>query len=100
MHKTHAPGYRGGGKIVATVLRSTANTDQGEVEVISVEMGSHPTLLIEKSGEGRLVQQRKGRSSHSNAMTYASPKVFTIDNPFEQPVSAILLMYEQALQTL
>jgi hypothetical protein len=100
MHQTQAPDYRGGGKILVTVLKSVVVVDGAEVPVIAVSKHGRPVLVVEESGDGRLIRPRKGRSSYSYAMTYASPKVFHIDNPSEKPVSDFVALYEQALATL
>lgn len=100
MDATIAPEYGGGGNVLVTVLKSKAKTAQGEIPVISVDTCGKPILLIPESGEARLVRPRKGRSSYSNTMTYASRKVFKIDKPFQQPISALIALYEQALATL
>lgn len=33
-------------------------------------------------------------------MTYVNDKVFRLDNPFDQPVRAVVKLYEEALETL
>jgi hypothetical protein len=100
MHATQAPEYQGGGSVLVTVLKSAVKINGVDVPVISLNKTGSPTLVIEESGNGRLIRPRKGRSSYSATMTYASPKAFSIDKPFDQPMSALLALYEQALATV
>lgn len=98
MSATKAPGYVGNGSVLASVISTEARIGRETIPVIAIEACGRPTLLIEESGEARLVRPRRRRSSYSDEMVYVSPKVFVIDNPKEQPISALFSLYERALR--
>jgi hypothetical protein len=103
-HPTLAPDYTGAGLIQATVVRAKAHpagkrySADGE-DVLAVECPGKPTLLIPADGNARLVR-KKVNQAFNERNVYVSKRTFHVATPFEQPLSVILHVYEEALKTV
>lgn len=106
LHATQAPDFAANGTYQVNVIKGFAypkgrhGDEKAKFPVLTVERFGKPYLFIDESGNGRLVRPREGRSGYSTSMTYVNDKVFRLDNPFDQPVRAVVKLYEEALETL
>ena len=104
-HATLAPDFTGDGSVLLTVTKSKMwahgkrYSADAEAEVLAVQCTGKPTMLITSDGKARLIR-RKERQAFGEKNVYVSGRTFHVATPFEQPLSVILHVYEEALKTV
>jgi hypothetical protein len=94
-----------GAKVLVSVERTYVREGYSgkAVPVLCVEgRMSDPAMLIDASGQARLVRDRKTSSwsGTGECVYFNKKKYFLSDKPFEEPISKVLALYEQAIAEL
>ena len=100
MFPTKAPDRATDRTVLVSVMKGTSNFDGEDKQVLIVETFGKPTMMIEESGNARLVRHDARGSNIGTKQVYASTRKFHCATPFTQPLSVIVGVYEDALKTI
>lgn len=82
-----------------TRLRGHPDRSKAEGRVLVVESRNGPTLLIDESGDARLIRSRERQGYPYERNVYVDRRKRFLEHPFEQPMSSVIQFYQEAVAT-